>query len=72
LRAGEIGVFFRARGKDCAVFVEDDGAGSAGSDVDAENWNAASFLSKTCTRQFFRHPFDEGRIIFRIQAKKLR
>ena len=32
------------------MFVEDDGAGSAGSDVDAEDWNAASLLSKTCAR----------------------
>jgi hypothetical protein len=42
LRAVEIGVFFRARGEDCAEFIKDDGAGSAGSDVDAEDWNAAS------------------------------
>jgi hypothetical protein len=32
------------------VFVEDDGAGSAGSDVDAEDGDTASFLSQSCAR----------------------
>lgn len=43
LRAGEIGVFFGARGEDRAASVEDNGAGSAGADVDAEDRNNASF-----------------------------
>jgi hypothetical protein len=42
LGAGEVGVLFRARGKDRAAIVEDDGAGSARSNVDAEDWNNAS------------------------------
>jgi hypothetical protein len=42
LRTGEVGVLFCARSEDRAVFVEDDGAGSACSDVDAEDWNTAS------------------------------
>ena len=50
LRTGEVGVLFRARRKDRAVFVEDDGTGSAGSDVDAEDGNTASFLSQSCAR----------------------
>jgi hypothetical protein len=33
--AGEVGVFFCARGEDGAVIVENDGASSAGADVDA-------------------------------------
>ena len=44
LRAGEIGVFFRAGGEDCAVFVEDYGASAACAYVDPEDWNTASFL----------------------------
>ena len=51
LRTGEVGVLFRARRKNRAVFVEEDGAGSAGSDVDAEDGDTASFLSPTCTRR---------------------
>jgi hypothetical protein len=50
LRTGEVGVFFRARGEDGAVFIKDDGAGPAGADVDAEDWNTASFYSETCAR----------------------
>jgi hypothetical protein len=52
LRAGEIGVIFRARGEDCAEFIEDDGARSAGSNVDAKDWNTASFLSNTSLHDF--------------------
>jgi hypothetical protein len=52
------------------VFVEDDGARSAGADVDAESWNAASLLSHTCAKRFFRHSFVERRIIFRGQVNK--
>jgi hypothetical protein len=44
LRAGEIGVFLRAGGEDCAVFVEDYGASAACAYVDPEDWNTASFL----------------------------
>jgi len=43
LRAGEIRVLFRARGKDRAMFAEDDSAGSAGSNIDTEDWDTASF-----------------------------
>jgi hypothetical protein len=50
LRTGEVGVLFRARRKDRAVFVEEDGAGSAGSDVDAEDGDTASLFTKTCAR----------------------
>jgi hypothetical protein len=47
---GEVGVLFRARRKDCAVFVEKDGAGSAGSDVDAEDGDTVSFLGPSCAQ----------------------
>jgi len=70
LRAGEVGVLFRARGEDCAVLVKDYGAGSACAYVDAEDWNTASCLQKTCPNSCFRHPHDEGRNISRNQAKK--
>ena len=70
LRAGEVGVLFRARGEDCAVLVEDYGAGSACADVDTEDRNTASFLQKTCPNSCFRHPHDEERIISRNQAKR--
>jgi hypothetical protein len=50
LRTGEVGVLFRARRQDRAVFVEEDGAGSAGSDVDAEDGDTASFLSQSRAR----------------------
>jgi hypothetical protein len=70
LRAGEVGVLFRARGEDCAVLVEDCGAGSACADVDTEDWNIASCLQNTCAKSCFRHPHDEGRIISRNQVKK--
>jgi hypothetical protein len=43
LRAGELSVLFGARGEDRASPVEDNGAGSAGADVDAEDRNTASF-----------------------------
>jgi hypothetical protein len=32
------------------VFVKDHGAGSAGADVDTEDWNTVSFYSETCAR----------------------
>lgn len=70
LRAGEVGVLFRARGEDCAVLVEDYGAGSACAYVDTEDRNTASFLQKTCPKSCFRHPHDEVRIISRNPAKK--
>jgi len=60
LRAGEIGVLSGARGEDRAVFVEDDGAGSAGSDVDAEDWNTPSYLREThanLARDLYPTPF---------------
>lgn len=47
LRAGEVGVLFRAGGEDCAVLVEDYGACAACTYVDTEDWNTASFLDKT-------------------------
>lgn len=43
LRAGELSVLFGSRGEDRAASVEDNGAGSAGADVDAEDRNIASF-----------------------------
>jgi hypothetical protein len=43
-------VLFRAGGEDGAVFVDDDGPRSAGADVDAEDWNTASFLNQTCAK----------------------
>jgi hypothetical protein len=43
LRTGEICVLFGARGEDRAAPVEDNGAGSAGAYVDAEDRNNASF-----------------------------
>jgi len=52
------------------MFIEDDGASSAGSDIDAEDWNTASFLRETCPRRYFRHACDVRRIIFRSQRKK--
>ena len=70
LRAGEVGVLFRARGEDCAVLVEDYGAGTACAYVDTEDRNTASFLQKTCPNSCFRHPHDEGRIISRNQEKR--
>jgi hypothetical protein len=42
LRTGKVGVFFRARSENGAVLIENYGAGSAGSDIDAEDWNTAS------------------------------
>jgi len=42
LRAGEIGVLFGARGENRSMFVENERAGSTGSDIDAEDWNTAS------------------------------
>jgi len=42
LRAGKIGVLFRARSEDGAVVVKDYGARSACSDIDAEDRNTAS------------------------------
>jgi hypothetical protein len=50
LRTGEVSVFFRARGEDGTVFVEDDGPCSACADVDAEDGNTASFLNQTCAK----------------------
>jgi len=47
LGTGEIGVLFRAGSEDCAAFIDDDGARAAGTDVNTENWNTASFLRKT-------------------------
>ena len=70
LRAGEVGVLFRARGEDCAVLVEDYGAGSACADVDTEDWDTASFLHKTCAKSCFRHAVDGGKTIIRNRAKK--
>jgi hypothetical protein len=46
LGTGKVVVLLRARGDDSAVFIENDSASSAGSDVDAEKWNMASFLGK--------------------------
>jgi hypothetical protein len=43
LRAGELSVLFGARGEDRPAPVEDNRAGSAGADVDAEDGNTASF-----------------------------
>jgi hypothetical protein len=59
LGAAEVGVFFHARGEDGAVLVEDDGAGSASSDVDAESWDTASFLRRTYAKFLVRMPFGE-------------
>ena len=39
LRAGKVGVLFRAGGEDRAEIVENDGARAAGSDVDAQDRN---------------------------------
>jgi hypothetical protein len=64
-------VLFRARSEDTAVLVEDDGARSTGADVNAEDWNTASFLSHTCARRFFRHAFVERRITFGSQLNKV-
>jgi hypothetical protein len=52
------------------VFVEDDGARSAGADVDAESRNADSLLSHTYAKRFFRHSFVERRIVFTGQVNK--
>src|SRR5262249_41591734 len=38
----EVGVFFDARAKYCAVFIQNDGAGAAGANVNAEDRNEAS------------------------------
>ena len=43
LRTGEICVLFRARREDRAVLIKDYGAGSTSSDIDAKDWNTASF-----------------------------
>jgi len=43
LRAGELSVLFGPRGEDRSAPVEDNGAGSASADVDAEDRNTASF-----------------------------
>jgi hypothetical protein len=54
LRAGEVGVLFRARGENYAVLVEDYSAGSACAYVDTENWDTASFLQKIWPNSCFR------------------
>jgi hypothetical protein len=67
---GEVGVLFRARRKDRAVFFEEDGAGSAGSDVDAEDGDTASFLSQSCAR-VARDAVSDSRLVReRISSRK--
>ena len=43
LRAGKIGMFLGARGENGAVAVQNDRASAACADVNAENWNGASY-----------------------------
>lgn len=69
--AGEVGVLFRARGEHCTVFIENESARSAGSDVDAEDWNTASFLRETCRRCCLLRPFGEEKNSSRNQTIKV-
>jgi hypothetical protein len=71
LRAGKVGVLFRARSEDGAALIENYGAGSAGSNIDAEDWNTTSFLHKTCQRQV-RAPFVDGELRQGTSQKDLR
>ena len=64
-------MLFRARSEDAAVLVENDGARSTGADVNAEDWNAASFLSHTRARRRSLHTFVERRITFGSKLNKV-
>jgi hypothetical protein len=73
LRTGEIRVLFRARGENRAVFVQNDGAGSARSDIDTKDGNTASFRRTTYARcppeREFRRRFGEESTNTRVPRK---